>query len=289
MDFNESTTLDAVLTSFENAADDRTKQVLQAVTRHLHELVREVRPSMREWEQAIAFLTEVGNMCDDTRQEFVLLSDVLGVSMLVETMNGDAAGTEGTVLGPFHTVDSPARELGDTIDLIGGGAPCVVSGAVTDPSGAPLPGATVDVWQCNEDGFYDVQQPDTQPPGNGRGLFRTDHNGRYWFRTVVPSHYPVPADGPVGRLLQASGRHPNRPAHIHFIAHAPGHRSVTTHIFVADSPYVDSDAVFAVKRSLIVDFAESTDAGEAARYGVTAPFRHARFDIRLAPEGEQAP
>ncbi|MEV5541971.1 dioxygenase [Saccharopolyspora shandongensis] len=289
MDFNESTTLDAVLTSFENAADDRTKQVLQAVTRHLHELVREVRPSMREWEQAIAFLTEVGNRCDDTRQEFVLLSDVLGVSMLIETMNGAPAGTEGTVLGPFHMVDSPARELGDTIDLIGGGTPCVVSGAVTDPSRTPLPGATVDVWQCNEDGFYDVQQPDTQPPGNGRGLFHTDHNGRYWFRTVVPSHYPIPTDGPVGRLLHSAGRHPNRPAHIHFIAHAPGHRSVTTHVFVADSPYVDSDAVFAVKRSLIVDFAESTDAGEAARYGVTAPFRHARFDIHLAPEGDQAP
>ncbi|MEV0055622.1 dioxygenase [Saccharopolyspora shandongensis] len=289
MDFNESTTLDAVLTSFENAADDRTKQVLQAVTRHLHELVREVRPSMREWEQAIAFLTEVGNRCDDTRQEFVLLSDVLGVSMLVETMNGDPAGTEGTVLGPFHMVDSPTRELGDTIDLIGGGTPCVVSGAVTDPSGTPLPGATVDVWQCNEDGFYDVQQPDTQPPGNDRGLFRTDHSGRYWFRTVVPSHYPIPTDGPVGRLLHSAGRHPNRPAHIHFIAHAPGHRSVTTHVFVADSPYVDSDAVFAVKRSLIVDFAESTDADEAARYGVTAPFRHARFDIHLSPEGEQAP
>lgn len=289
MDFTETTALDAVLASFEHTPDARTKQVVRAVTRHLHALVRELRPTMGEWEQAIAFLTAVGQQCDDTRQEFVLLSDVLGVSMLVETMNADPAGTESTVLGPFHLVDSPPRELGESIDLVGTGTPCVVSGTVTTSTGAPIPGATVDVWQCDENGFYDVQQPETQPPGNGRGLFHTDHSGQFWFRTVVPSHYPIPTDGPVGRLLHATGRHPFRPAHIHLIAQAPGHHPVTTHLFVADSPYLDSDAVFAVKHGLITDFTESTDADEAARFGVTAPFRHAHFDVCLAHEGESAP
>ncbi|QXJ19672.1 6-chlorohydroxyquinol-1,2-dioxygenase [Actinomadura graeca] len=282
MDFTESTALDAVLDSFEDAADPRVREILRAVAGHLHALVRDVRPTLREWEQAIGFLTAVGQKCDDTRQEFVLLSDVLGISMLVETMNADPAGTESTVLGPFHMVQSPARELGDSIDLLGTGTPCVVSGTVTATTGEPIAGAEVDVWQCDEHGFYDVQRPGVQPPGNGRGLFRTDERGRFWFRTVVPSHYPIPTDGPVGRLLAAAGRHPYRPAHVHLIAGASGYRPVTTHIFVASGPYLDSDAVFAVRRNLIVDFDGSDDADEAARLGVTVPFRHARFDLRLA-------
>ncbi|TDD95294.1 dioxygenase [Actinomadura rubrisoli] len=277
MDFNESTALNAVLDSFDGAADPRTKEILLAVARHLHALVRDLRPTLHEWEQAIAFLTAVGHKCDDTRQEFVLLSDVLGISMLVETMNADPAGTEGTVLGPFHMVESPARENGDSIDLLGTGTPCLVSGTVTDTTGNPIADAEIDVWQCDEHGFYDVQQPGVQPPGNGRGLFRADDQGRFWFRTVVPSHYPIPTDGPVGRLLSAAGRHPYRPAHVHFIADAPGYRPVTTHIFVADSPYLDSDAVFAVRKNLIVDF--TADGPDAA-----APYRRACFDIRLAEE-----
>ncbi|WP_344664290.1 dioxygenase [Catenulispora yoronensis] len=271
----------AVQDSFAGAADPRLREIMQAVTRHLHALVREVRLTQAEWEQTIGFLTGVGQMCDATRQEFVLLSDVLGVSMLVETLNSHGHGTEATVLGPFHMTTSPPRELGASIDELGVGTPCVVVGTVTGPEGEELAGASVDVWQCSADGFYDVQQPDRQPPGNGRGLFDTDAQGAFWFRTVVPSHYPIPTDGPVGAMLAATGRYPYRPAHIHFIVSAPGHESLTTHMFVADSPYIDSDAVFAVKRSLIRPFVVCDDAESARRYGVDMPFRMARFDIRL--------
>ncbi|MGW4353903.1 dioxygenase family protein [Nocardia sp. NPDC004582] len=283
MDLTEHTTTAAVQASFAATPDPRLRYLLTTLTAHLHSFVTEARPTHAEWERAIEFLTAVGHTCDDTRQEFVLLSDVLGVSALVETINGDAAGaTENTVLGPFHATASPARELGDTIDLLGAGTPCVVSGRVLDVDGTPLAGASVDVWQCDKDGFYDVQQPDRQPAGNGRGLFRTDDQGRYRFRTVLPSHYPIPDDGPVGKLLHVTGRHPYRPAHIHFIAEAPGHRPVTTHVFVADSPYIDSDTVFAVRGSLVREFAESDDTVLAESLGVTAPFRHVEFDIVLA-------
>ncbi|GAB3861777.1 hydroxyquinol 1,2-dioxygenase [Nocardioides maradonensis] len=284
MDFTEETALDAVLASFSSTPDARVREVLMAVTTHLHALMREVRPSMAEWEQAIAFLTAVGQKCDDTRQEFVLLSDVLGISMLVETINGDEHATEGTVLGPFHMTESPARELGDSIDLLGQGTPCLVSGTVTDIAGVPIAGASVDVWQCTAEGFYDVQQPDVQPPGNGRGVFRTDEAGGYRFRSVVPSHYPIPTDGPVGTLLDATRRHPFRPAHVHLQVTAPGYAPVTTHLFVADSPYVDSDAVFAVKRSLVREFEECDDLDEARAAGLPVPFRRARFDVRLVEE-----
>ncbi|MFD0683935.1 dioxygenase family protein [Actinomadura fibrosa] len=282
MDFNEHTATKAVQDSFAGTHDPRLRELLSMLTRHLHDFVREARPSVQEWEQAIGFLTAVGKTCTDTRQEFVLLSDVLGVSMLVETLNEKEGGTESTVLGPFHVVESPPRALGDSIDLVGEGQPCLVTGRVLTPAGTPIADAEVDVWQCNEHGFYDVQQPGIQPAGNGRGLFLTDAEGRFAFRTVTPSHYPIPSDGPVGRLLEATGRHPYRPAHIHFIVGADGFIPLTTHIFVAGSPYLDSDAVFAVKQSLIVDFPESDDAETAARYGVSAPFRHAEFDLTLA-------
>ncbi|MEV4674258.1 intradiol ring-cleavage dioxygenase [Actinomadura geliboluensis] len=284
MDFNEHTATEAVQNSFRETPDPRLRELLDALTRHVHAFVRETRPSVREWEQAIEFLTAVGQSCTDTRQEFVLLSDVLGVSMLVETLNEQEGGTESTVLGPFHMVESPQRALGDSIDLVGEAEPCVVSGRVLNADGAPLPHAQVDVWQCDEKGFYDVQQPGSQPPGNGRGLFRTDAEGRFRFRTVLPSHYPIPTDGPVGRLLNATRRHPYRPAHIHFIVQADGYVPLTTHIFVAGSPYLDSDAVFAVKQSLIVDFARSDDEEAAERAGVRAPFRHAEFDLVLSSE-----
>lgn len=274
----------AAVDSFRDTPDPRLRELLQGLVRHLHGFVGELRPTIQEWEYAVEFLTAVGQKCDPTRQEFILLSDVLGVSMLVETVNEQGDGTESTVLGPFHVVESPKRESGDSVDLMGGGEPCVVSLRVTSADGSPLAGASVDVWQCTEDGFYDVQQPDIQPLGNGRGLFRTDGEGRLWFRTVVPSHYPIPTDGPVGRLLDATERHPYRPAHIHFIVEAEGHRPLTTHIFVAGSPYLDSDAVFAVKESLVVDFARVDDEDKARDHQVTAPFRMADFDITLEPE-----
>ncbi|MGY1824105.1 dioxygenase family protein [Geodermatophilus sp. SYSU D00079] len=290
-DITEETVTDATVDSFAGTPDPRLRELLSAVVRGLHAAVREVEPTLAEWETAIDFLTRTGQKCDDVRQEFVLLSDVLGVSALVENINHRkvAGATEATVLGPFHMTVSPRRDNGDSIDEVGGAEPCVVEGRVLSVSGQPLAGATVDVWQADEEGFYDVQQPDVQPPGNGRGLFTTDDEGRFWFRTVVPAPYPIPTDGPVGELLAATGRHAYRPAHIHFIAAAAGHVPVTTHIFVAGSPYLDSDAVFAVKHSLVRDFAPVDDPDQAARLGVTNPFRHAVIDLVVQPEGAPHP
>jgi catechol 1,2-dioxygenase len=206
--------------------------------------------------------------------------------MLVETINHRTGGrsTESTVLGPFHMVASPPRALGDTIALDGRGTPCLVEGRVTGADGRPVPGARLDVWQANADGFYDVQQPGVQPELNLRGLFTADADGRYWFRSIVPRYYPIPDDGPVGELLAATGRHPYRPAHLHFIVSAPGYRPVTTHVFVADSPYLDSDAVFGVKDSLIRDVPEVDDPDRAAAAGLPNPFRCLTFDPVLLPE-----
>ncbi|MFD4559115.1 intradiol ring-cleavage dioxygenase [Streptomyces sp. NPDC058469] len=277
------TVTDEAVASLRGTADPRLRELLTGLIRHLHAFARETGLTQAEWERAIGFLTETGKMCTDTRQEFILLSDVLGMSMLVETINGDraAGSTESTVLGPFHMTESPVRELGANIDLVGGGEPCVVSGRIVSGDGTPLPGALLDVWQADGNGFYDVQRPDVQPPGNGRGLFTTDAEGRFWFRTCVPSPYPIPTDGPVGELLKATGRHPYRPAHIHFIASAEGHTPVTTHIFVAGSDYLDSDAVFAVKQSLVEDFTPTDDPSLAREFGIENPFRQARFDLVL--------
>ncbi|WP_020134998.1 intradiol ring-cleavage dioxygenase [Streptomyces sp. 351MFTsu5.1] len=280
-----SSVTEEAVASLHATADPRLRELLTGLVRHLHDFARETRLTQQEWEKAISFLTATGQKCTDTRQEFILLSDVLGLSMLVETINGDRVqgATESTVLGPFHMTESPVRALGDDIDLVGGTEPCVVSGRVRSADGTPLPGAVLDVWQADDGGFYDVQQPGVQPAGNGRGLFTADAEGRFWFRTCVPAPYPIPTDGPVGDLLRATGRHPYRPAHIHFIVGAEGHTPVTTHIFVAGSDYLDSDAVFAVKRSLVQDFATTDDPSLAAEFGVPNPFRHARFDLVLEP------
>src|ERR1700722_9962875 len=285
-DFTEEGAADAVIESFAGAPDERLRTILNSLVRHLHAAVREVEPSLAEWEQAIEFLTATGQKCTDVRQEFILLSDVLGISMLVETISerGAAGATQSTVLGPFHMTRSPERELGASIDLVGESQPCVVIGRVVATDDTPLPGATLDVWQANDHGAYDGQEPDQQPGGNGRGLFTADDQGRFWFRTIVPSYYPIPTDGPVGELLAATRRHPYRPAHIHFIVAADGYRPLTTHIFVADSEYIDSDAVFAVKKSLMTEFAEVDDPTQAARYQVSNPFRHADVQIVLPPD-----
>ncbi|WP_328689486.1 intradiol ring-cleavage dioxygenase [Streptomyces phaeochromogenes] len=285
IDASETAVTEEAVGSLGAGTDPRLRELLTGLIRHLHDFARETRLTQEEWERAIGFLTATGQTCTDTRQEFILLSDVLGLSMLVETLNADRGpgATESTVLGPFHMTESPVRELGADIDLVGSGEPCVVSGRVLSQDGTPLPGAVLDVWQADTDGFYDVQQPDLQPPGNGRGLFTADAAGRFWFRTCVPSPYPIPTDGPVGGLLRATGRHPYRPAHIHFIATAEGHAPVTTHIFVAGSDYLDSDAVFAVKSSLVEDFAETDDPSLAREFGIPNPFRHAQFDLVLTP------
>jgi len=283
-DFTEEGAADAVIESFAGTPDERLRTILDSLVRHLHAAVREVEPSIAEWERAIDFLTATGQKCTDVRQEFILLSDVLGISMLVETINerGAAGATQSTVLGPFHMTRSPVRALGDTIDLVGESEPCVVTGRVVGTDGAPLPGAVLDVWQANDHGAYDVQEPGQQPAGNGRGLFTADAHGRFWFRTIVPSYYPIPTDGPVGELLAATRRHPYRPAHIHFIVSADGYTPLTTHIFVAGTEYIDSDAVFAVKKSLITEFTEVDDPALAAQYQVSNPFRLADIQIALS-------
>ncbi len=288
--FSEERSAEVVAASFADTPDPRLRRVLTSLVEHLHAFVKDVELTEQEWGVAIDFLTRTGQMCSDTRQEFILLSDVLGVSMLVETINHRTGGTstESTVLGPFHMVESPPRQLGEDINLDRKGTPCLVSGRVTGPDGEPLAGASVDVWQTNEDGFYDVQQPGIQPAGNLRGLFTADGDGRFWFRSVVPRYYPIPDDGPVGRLLAATGRHPNRPAHLHFIAAAPGYRPVTTHVFVADSPYLDSDAVFGVKDSLVRDVPEVDDPARAAEVGLPNPFRTLTFDLSLLRDDQVA-
>ncbi|GAA3886342.1 hydroxyquinol 1,2-dioxygenase [Leifsonia kafniensis] len=280
----------AVLDSFAPSTEPRLREILQVVTSHLHAAVKELRLTQKELDAALQFLTAVGQKCDETRQEFILLSDVLGISMLVETLNDsdDAHATEATVLGPFHMTESPRRALGDAINLLPGGEPAYITGRVTDSDDNPIANAVIDVWQCNEEGFYDVQQPDVQPAGNGRGIFRTDADGQFRFRSIVPSHYPIPNDGPVGVLLDLTGRHPYRPAHVHFIAQADGYRELTTHMFVADSPYIDSDTVFAVRESLIVPFHPVTDADQAASVGLSSPYHHAIVNIVLATDEEEA-
>jgi protocatechuate 3,4-dioxygenase beta subunit len=288
--FSEERSAEVVAASFAGTPDPRVRQVMTSLVHHLHAFVKDVELTEQEWGTAIDFLTRTGQMSNEVRQEFILLSDVLGVSMLVETINHRTGGTstESTVLGPFHMVESPPRKLGDDIALDGKGTPCLVSGQVTGPDGEPLAGASVDVWQTNEDGFYDVQQPGIQPEGNLRGMFTADEHGRFWFRSVVPRYYPIPDDGPVGQLLAATGRHPNRPAHLHFIVAAPGYRPVTTHVFVADSPYLDSDAVFGVKDSLVRPVPEVDDPARAAEAGLPNPFRTLTFDLSLL-QANQAP
>ncbi|HET9899085.1 MAG TPA: intradiol ring-cleavage dioxygenase [Streptosporangiaceae bacterium] len=285
--FSEERSADVVAASFARTSDPRLRQVLTSLVRHLHAFVKDVELTEDEWNAAIGFLTATGQKCDQNRQEFILLSDVLGVSMLVETIShrSGGTGTESTVLGPFHLVASPPRELGATIALDGKGDPCLVSGQVTGPDGEPLAGALVDVWQANADGFYDVQQPGIQPDGNLRGLFTADGDGRFWFRSVVPRYYPIPDDGPVGQLLAVTGRHPYRPAHLHFIVSAPGYRPVTTHVFVAGSPYLDSDAVFGVKDTLVREVELVDDPVRAAEASLPSPFRALTFDLCLLRSG----
>lgn len=283
-DYQEATSTEAVIERLANCQDERLKQVMAAATRHLHAFVREVRPTMDEWAAAIGFLTRTGQICNEARQEWILFSDIMGVSSLVDVVNNptDDRVTESTVLGPFHVAGAPHLPHGANICLDGRGRPCVVTGRVLDVEGRPVAGALLDVWQTTEDGWYDVQQPDIQPAGNLRGKFQTDAEGRFWFVTVKPASYPIPNDGPVGALLRQLGRHPYRPAHIHFIISAPGYATKTTHIFAEDDPYLDSDAVFGVKSTLIEVFHEINDPAEAARYGVTAPFWQVSHEFHLA-------
>nr|WP_072346891.1 dioxygenase [Devosia enhydra] len=255
-----------VVASFEAAPDPRLRQVMQSLVMHLHAFAEDVQLTMSEWEAAIGFLTQTGQKCDDKRQEFILLSDTLGLSMLVDAINHKTTGgvTETTVLGPFYV--PPLAETPSGSDIAGDteGTPLHVVAQVTSPDGAPVADAWVDVWQADDDGYYDVQKPGQTE--NLRARFRTDAEGRVSFWSIVPTSYPIPTDGPVGRMLGAVGRHPYRPAHVHFMIGKDGYETLVTHLFMAGDAYLHSDAVFGVKDELIVtplDVAEgATEAGD---------------------------
>ena len=282
--FNEETITAVVLARFAGSASPRVKEVSEALVRHLHAFVRDIRPTQAEWERAIGFLTQTGQMCSETRQEFILLSDTLGVSMLVDAINHrkPSGASESTVLGPFHVANAPDLEMGANICLDGKGEDMFVHGRILDTGGKPIGGAMIDVWQANDEGFYDVQQRGLQPPFNLRGVFRTGADGRYWFRSVKPKCYPIPDDGTVGKLLGALGRHPYRPAHLHTIIQAAGFEPLTTHIFDPDDPYISSDAVFGVKESLLAEFKRVDNPERAAAVGFAGAFWEVRHDFVLA-------
>ena len=272
-----------VLRRIEATPDARLRRIMASLISHLHAFVKDVELTESEWFEAIGFLTATGHMCDDKRQEFILLSDTLGVSMVVDLLNHRRKGgaTESTVVGPFHREGAPALPFGGNIAPGDLGMTTIVEGRVLDTDGGPIVGAMLDVWQTDSSGLYDSQTatPDTL---RMRGRFQTNSEGRYRTRTVRPVHYQIPSDGPVGRMLRATGRHPWRPAHIHFVVSAEGYQAVTTHIFDSIDPYLQSDAVFAVKESLICRFVEHpTDDEEAKRLGVRPPFCTASFDFVL--------
>ncbi|MGA7988751.1 MAG: dioxygenase [Candidatus Dormiibacterota bacterium] len=273
--------------SLQACPDPRLRELLGNLIRTLHEFAVENALTEAEWFAAIRFLTEVGQTCDERRQEFILLSDTLGLSMMVDLVNHESGGTatESTVLGPFYVADSPWRENGDAITGDLGSQPLLVTGHVRDMHGRPLAGAVVDVWQNATNRLYAVQD-EQQPPDNLRGRFRTGADGAFAFRTVRPVDYPIPDDGPVGRMLKATRRHPWRPAHIHVIASAEGCVPVTTHIFDSESTYLDSDVVFGVKESLVHTFAAHDPARESAPPGIHGPWYTADIDMVLEPIAE---
>jgi len=273
-----------VLNSMAQTPNPRLKEITESFVTHLHAFIREVELTQEEWMQGIEFLTRTGQMCDEKRQEFILLSDVTGTSMLVDAINHrfSSNATESTVFGPFYRQGARELPMGASISLDGRGEPTVVSGRVHSTDGTPIPGALLDVWETDENGLYEQQDPE-QPDMNLRGNFRTDSEGRYCFVGIKPVSYAIPNDGPVGQLLRALGRHPFRPAHIHLLISAEGFAPVTTHLFVKGDPYLDSDAVFGTKDSLVVDFVQCDNAEEAAHYHVTAPFYTVTYDFVLQP------
>jgi hydroxyquinol 1,2-dioxygenase len=278
----EQAVTDEVVASFGGAGSNRYRELMQSLVRHLHGFAREVRLTQGEWDAAIAFLTRVGHLTDERRQEFILLSDVLGLSMLTIGINmpASAGATESTVFGPFFVDGAPEIPLGGDLARGAKGTPCYVSGQVRAVDGAPLAGVRVDAWQADEDGRYDIQYEGDR--AQGRGWQRTGGDGGYRFWSVLPTAYPIPHDGPVGELLTAAGREPMRPAHLHFKVAAPGYRPLITHVFVDGDPYLRSDAVFGVKDSLIGRFTEHTGGTApdgSPRYG---RWTQVTFDLVLA-------
>ena len=276
-----------VLRTFEGTTDPRLKQIMESLVTHLHAFVNEVQPSTEEWLEALDFLRDTARYCDETRNEFILLCDTLGVSILVDLINnGKPEGaTESTLLGPVHRLSAP--ELPQCTNIAAeseDGIPTIVKGRVLDLEQKPIAGALLDVWQANAEGFYDSQVPELHGKMDCRGRFRTDEQGRFIFRTVRPKFYSVPVDGSVGRMLRAVNRHSMRPSHIHFMISADGYESVTTHIFNANDKHLEGgDTAFAVKQSLIRPFVfRDQPDDEARRLGINSPYCVVDLEFVLA-------
>jgi hydroxyquinol 1,2-dioxygenase len=282
---NEALT-DAVLESFEGAASERFREIAESLVRHVHGFVTDVGLTEDEWFAGIDFLTRTGHVTNDKRQEFILLSDVLGVSMLVIGLNNrkPAGATEATVFGPFFVAGSPLVENGGDIANGASGTACFVSGSILSTDETPIGGARIEVWQADDEGLYDVQHVGLHAP-QGRGHLFSAADGSFSFWTVRPEAYPIPTDGPVGDLLAAAGRGPMRPAHIHFRVEAAGYETLTTHVFAAGDEFLDGDAVFGVKGSLIAHFVEH-EPGTAPDGSIRAdPFATMAYDLVLAAAG----
>lgn len=290
--FNEAELTDAVIKSFDQTPDQRVKFLMQELVASLHDYVRKTNLTFDEWGAAIEFLTRTGQTCTASRQEFILLSDVLGVSMLVDAINHRerAGATETTVLGPFyvgeHRVTAPGTDISANLK----GEKMFVQGRVTDLSGAPLAGAAVDVWHADDEGFYDSQRPSYESDGpSSRARFITDADGRFFFRTILPCSYPIPTDGPVGRMILSTKRHPMRPAHVHFLVDAKGYEPLITHVFVGGDTYLDSDVVFGVKNDLIAQVEPRTDAVMPDGKLAAGPWHLMTYDFRMKPGAGVAP
>ncbi|MDF1775129.1 MAG: dioxygenase [Rhizobiaceae bacterium] len=275
--FNEESSVETVNERMGDEVNPRLRTLMTSLVAHLHAFAKDVNLTQDEWDFAIDFLTKTGQISSVERQEVILLSDVLGLSMLVDAMNNrrPVGATENTVLGPFHVEGAPIRKMGDTISIDGKGESCEYVGRVCDLQGNPVAGARIDVWSDNADGYYDVQQPQVQPKWNNRGIFVTEADGKYNFLGIKPVSYPIPNDGPVGKMLAALGRHPYRPAHMHYLVTAPSFQKLITHTFVGDDRYITSDAVFGVKDTLVAPF-------ERVTHGKTV--WRSPFDFILVPD-----
>jgi hydroxyquinol 1,2-dioxygenase len=290
-EYNQDKLTQDVLKAFGNTPDVRLRELMTALVKHVHAFAREVDLKPEEWLAGLKFLTETGQISTERRPEFILLSDTLGLSMMVVSLaqaraSGNAKGateaTEATVEGPFYWPGAPELALGSDIGEGVPGEPTLYMGRVTDINGQPLAGALLDVWSGDGDGKYDVQLSDN-PTMRARGRFRTDAEGRYWFWSIRPSYYPIPVDGTVGKMMRATNRNINRPGHMHMQVSAPGHVMLTTHIFVANSPHIDEDAVFGKRDSLVVDFDRHAPGKAVDGREMKTPYHSASYDFRLAP------
>ena len=271
----------AVLKRFEDIPDPRLREVMQSAIKHLHAFVSEVRPTGAEWFEAIKFLTAIGQRCDDKRQEFILLSDTMGVSMLVDEINNRrvAGATPSTVEGPFHIPNAPAVAHGSSMADGAPGIPCFVTGTVRDLDGKPIAGAVLDLWQTDGEGLYEAQRGTTEPWM--RGIYKTQADGSYSVRTVAPISYTIPMDGPVGAFFNCTNMSHARPAHIHFAVSAPGYHYLITHLFQKGDEYIDNDVVYGVKDALIVEFVQKPPGKAPNGDMVDTSFYEVKYDFVL--------